>query len=194
MRRAHPAAPAHRHLLCPGREGQRAVLRPQAGRRAAVDRAAVDLRPAHQQGLHAQDRTRSTRADLDDFVACYHPANRHERTADLVGGESRGPLARVRLRRADGARQGQPGHLLAARRIAGGFGQPARPGRAGAEIVEDLRGGAGAVRGNCGGATMDSLTVIATALLAGATAALKDTAAQAVRDAYTGLKSLIARK
>ena len=24
------------------------------------------------------------RADLDEFVACYHPANRHERTADLV--------------------------------------------------------------------------------------------------------------
>jgi hypothetical protein len=41
---------------------------------------------------------------------------------------------------------------------------------------------------------MDPLTVIAAALLAGAAAALKDTAAQAVRDAYTGLKSLIARK
>jgi len=41
---------------------------------------------------------------------------------------------------------------------------------------------------------MDPLTVIATALLAGAAAALQDTAAQVVRDAYTGLKSLIARK
>ena len=38
----------NRHLLRPGRQGQRAVLRPQAGHRDAVDAGAVDLRPAHQ--------------------------------------------------------------------------------------------------------------------------------------------------
>ena len=41
------------------------------------------------------------RADLDEFVACYHPENRHERTADLVARRTRRPLARLRLRGAD---------------------------------------------------------------------------------------------
>ena len=53
-RRPYPAAPAYRDLLRAGREGERAVLRPQAGRREAVDREALDLRPAHEQALHAQ--------------------------------------------------------------------------------------------------------------------------------------------
>ena len=79
MRRAHPAAPADRHLLRPGGQGQRAVLRPQAGQRDALDEEAVDLRPAHQQELHPQDQPRSAAQDLDEFVACYNPANRHER-------------------------------------------------------------------------------------------------------------------
>ena len=54
VRRAHPAAAADRHLLRPGRQGERALLRPQAGQRKAVDREAVDLRPAHQPRLHPQ--------------------------------------------------------------------------------------------------------------------------------------------
>jgi hypothetical protein len=41
---------------------------------------------------------------------------------------------------------------------------------------------------------MDPLTMIATALVAGAAAALKDTASQAIKDAYTGIKDLIKRK
>ena len=41
---------------------------------------------------------------------------------------------------------------------------------------------------------MDPVTLIVSALAAGATAALKDTAGAAVRDAYAGLKGLLRRK
>lgn len=41
---------------------------------------------------------------------------------------------------------------------------------------------------------MDPVSVVVTALVAGATAGLKPTAEQAVKDAYTGLKALIQRK
>jgi hypothetical protein len=41
---------------------------------------------------------------------------------------------------------------------------------------------------------MDPLSLIVAALAAGAAAALKDAAAQTVKDAYAGLKSLIKRK
>ena len=41
---------------------------------------------------------------------------------------------------------------------------------------------------------MDPLTVIATALIAGAAAALNDTAGQAIKDAYNGIKELIKRR
>jgi hypothetical protein len=41
---------------------------------------------------------------------------------------------------------------------------------------------------------MEPITLILTALSAGVSAAVKDTAGQAVRDAYAGLKSLIKRK
>ena len=44
-----------------------------------MDGQAVDLRLPHQPALHAED-PRPVRADLDDFVACYNPENRHERT------------------------------------------------------------------------------------------------------------------
>jgi hypothetical protein len=39
VRRPHPAAPAHRHLLRPGREGQRAVLRQEARREGPLDQS-----------------------------------------------------------------------------------------------------------------------------------------------------------
>jgi predicted Abi (CAAX) family protease len=41
---------------------------------------------------------------------------------------------------------------------------------------------------------MEPISLILTALLAGATAAAKDTATQAVKDAYAGLKALIQKK
>jgi hypothetical protein len=41
---------------------------------------------------------------------------------------------------------------------------------------------------------MDAVTVIETALAAGAGAGMKDTATQAVKDAYAGLKALVLRR
>jgi hypothetical protein len=52
-------------------------FRPQARREGAVDEAGLVLRPADEQGLHAE-APRMTCADLDEFVACYHPANRNQ--------------------------------------------------------------------------------------------------------------------
>jgi hypothetical protein len=40
---------------------------------------------------------------------------------------------------------------------------------------------------------MDAISIIETALVAGAAASAKDTASQAVKDAYAGLKSLLSR-
>ena len=97
-----------------------------------------------------------TRADLDEFVACYNPANRHERKH--WSPSVRGSLARLHLRRADGPRQGQPGHLLAQGREPGGQRQPARPRRDRRRDRGGPAGGAGAVcshkRGTCDRLTM----------------------------------------
>ena len=41
---------------------------------------------------------------------------------------------------------------------------------------------------------MDPISLIVAALAAGASAAVKDTAGQAVKDAYSGLKALVKRK
>ena len=84
----------------------------------------------HQQALHAQDQP-AHRADLDEFVACYNPANRHERKPTWSAANPSGRWRALRLRRADGPRQGQPRHLLAARREPRRQRQPARPRRAG---------------------------------------------------------------
>ena len=54
------------------------------------------------------------RADLDDFVKCYNPKNRHERNGERA-------FQIFHLRRIDEARQGEPRHLLAERRRAGGI-------------------------------------------------------------------------
>lgn len=43
MQRPHPAAPAHRHLVCQRREGQRALLRQEGRPSRAVDRQALGL-------------------------------------------------------------------------------------------------------------------------------------------------------
>jgi type I restriction enzyme M protein len=61
----------------------------------------------------------------------YNPENRH-----AAGGVRAVPP--VHLRRADGPGQGEPRHLLAAGRVAGGHRQPAAAGVIAAEIVEDL--------------------------------------------------------
>ena len=78
VRLPHAAAPADRHLLSPGRQGECPVLRQAAGERDALDQAPLDLRLPHQPELHAEAAA-ARREDLDDFVACYRPANRHAR-------------------------------------------------------------------------------------------------------------------
>ena len=59
-RRSHVTTSANRYLLRPRRQGQRPLLRPQTRRRETLDREALDLRPAHQQTLHA--KRKSTKA------------------------------------------------------------------------------------------------------------------------------------
>ena len=90
------------------------------------------------------------REDLDEFVKCYNPENRHERKATWTEKATRRPLARLRLQGPGRPRQGQPGYLLAEGRIAVGVRQPAcaRGHRRG-----DCRGpggGVGIVQGNRG--------------------------------------------
>jgi type I site-specific restriction-modification system R (restriction) subunit len=55
MRCPHSAAAPDRHLLRSGRQGERPVLRPEAGRERALDEETLDLRLPHEQGLHAQN-------------------------------------------------------------------------------------------------------------------------------------------
>jgi hypothetical protein len=66
-------------LLRRWRKGQRALLRPQAAVGEPVDGQAVDFDFRTNQNFTLKTRA-LVRADLDDFVACYNPADRHERT------------------------------------------------------------------------------------------------------------------
>ena len=49
-------------------------------------------------------------------------------------------------------------------------------------------------KADCTGANLDPISLIIAALAAGALTGMQDTAGQAVKDAYTGLKSLIRRR
>ena len=140
VRRPHAAAAADRHLLRAGRQGERPLLRPQARREGAVDEEGLDLRPAAPTSTSRSRRSRMARADLDEFVACYHPANRHQRKATWDEKKPRGPLARVHLRRDRRPRQVQPRHLLAEGREPGGLARTC-PSRTSSpqEIADDLR-------------------------------------------------------
>jgi len=93
---------------------------------------------------------RMTRADLDEFVACYQPGDRHRRTPTWSAAEPEGPLAAVQLRGGRCTRQGQPRSLLAPRREPGGLGEPTRAPGAGAGDRGGPAGGAGADRGRSG--------------------------------------------
>ena len=57
VRGAYPTAAAHRHVLFPGRQGQRALLRPSARPRDPLDPRPLDLRPPHQSALHPQGQS-----------------------------------------------------------------------------------------------------------------------------------------
>ena len=60
VRRSYTSASPHRHILRPGGQGQRPVLRPQTGQRDTVDPRPVDLRLAHQPALHPEDQPAPT--------------------------------------------------------------------------------------------------------------------------------------
>ena len=71
------------------------------------------------------------RADLDDFVTCYRPGERHRRKPDVELGERWRPLAGVRVRRLGEARQAESGSSVAQGQRLGGRREPARTGSAG---------------------------------------------------------------
>src|SRR6266542_3365420 len=161
MRRAHAAAAADGDLLRAGREGQRAVLRPEAGERDAVDEGVVDLRPADEPALHAGDEP--AEAVRPGRVRGLLPPREPARAAgDVVGGAPGWAVAAVWVRGAAAAGQGEPGPLLGEGREPGGFGDADRSGRDCGGDRGGLTGGAGAVRGDCGrsgrGGGVDSAT------------------------------------
>ena len=114
LRGAHAATPSDRDLLRAGREGERPLLRPQARERDAVDAQALDLRPADEPALHAEDeappafRPRRVRGLLP-------PRGAGGARADLVGREPARALALLRVRGARPAGQVQPRRLLGSR-------------------------------------------------------------------------------
>jgi type I restriction enzyme M protein len=79
VRCAYTAALAHGNLLRPGREGERSFFRSQASETPWTKTLWIyDFRT----NQHFTLKTKPLkRADLDDFVACYNPENRHEREA-----------------------------------------------------------------------------------------------------------------
>ena len=81
---SHPETPAQRHLLRPRTQGERPLLRPQTRAGKAVECEPhlhtkfwiYDLRS----NLHFTLKENTLkRSDLDDFVTCYNPKNRHDR-------------------------------------------------------------------------------------------------------------------
>ena len=120
-------------LLRPGREGERAVLRPQARRRDAVDEGAVGLRPAHEHALHAEDRTRSSARTSTTSSPCYKPGRtRHERDGDASGSSGSPTTSWSRATRPASTSSG-----CATRRLEDIENLPP-PDVIAAEIVEDL--------------------------------------------------------
>jgi type I restriction enzyme M protein len=81
----------------------------------ALDDQALDLRPAHESALHAEGKHPQAQRPgrLRRLLQREEPTRSQ---ADLERQERKRPLARLRLRRADQARQDQPRHLLAKRR------------------------------------------------------------------------------
>ena len=78
MRCAYAATPPDRPLLCAGRESKCPLLRQEASERDTLDQEALDLRPRTNQHFTLKTDPLK-REDLDEFVACYNPSNRHNR-------------------------------------------------------------------------------------------------------------------
>ena len=119
------------HLLRPGREGQRAVLRPEARLGDAVDAEAVGLRLPHEHPSHLEAEPAAVRGPcgLHRRLPCRQPSRREP---------SRNVSTPFSYDELLATRQGEPRPDLAAGRVAGGLRQPAAPDVIAAEIVEDL--------------------------------------------------------
>jgi len=78
MRRSHPAAPADRDLLCPGRKANVLFFDRKAASETPWTKTLwiYDFRTNEHFTLKTNPLKRS---DLDDFVARYNPENRHAR-------------------------------------------------------------------------------------------------------------------
>ncbi len=119
IRCPHASAASDRDLLCPGSEGQRPVLRRQARAGEALDRAALGVRPAHEQALHAQDEAAPARGSRR--LRRMLPAGRTpQEEADVEPGERGWALESVRIRRIGEARQAEPGPPVAPGQCSGG--------------------------------------------------------------------------
>ena len=114
-------AAADRDLLQARREGERAVLRQEARGREPVDAEAVGLRPAHQQALHPEEEPA---APVATSTTSLTPTCR---ASLATSASSPSSLEVVHLRRTARARQGQPRHHLAPRRVSRRHRQPPSP-------------------------------------------------------------------
>ena len=92
-RPAHDPAPAHRHLLRPGREGERDLLRQPRGL-ARIRRRSEVWYYDYRTNVHHTLKKKPLRfEDLADFVALLQPGEPPRAQGDLERGEPRGPLA-----------------------------------------------------------------------------------------------------
>ena len=129
-RPAHDPSPAHRHLLCPGGEGERHLLRQPRCQPDPQTREVwyYDYRTnVH----HTLKRKPLRYEDLADFVSCYNPENRHERRPTWSEETPEGRWRALQPRGTACPRQGEPRSLLATRRVNDRSGQPAGARRAG---------------------------------------------------------------
>ena len=69
----------NRRILRPRGQGQRDFLRQPRSQSASLDEAGLVLRLPHQYPPYAQEKPLRFE-DLQDFIQCYHPQNRWERT------------------------------------------------------------------------------------------------------------------
>ena len=70
----HHPPPAHRHLLRPGREGQRPLLRQPRRRQGRRDQGSLVLRLPHQHPPHPQTQPAAASRTSREFIDCYNPA------------------------------------------------------------------------------------------------------------------------
>ena len=100
-RAAHHPAPADRHFLRPGREGERDLLRQPRGQQEPVDEGGLVLRLPHQHPPHPEKEAAALRGS-GRVHRVLQPQEPPQAQGDVgCGQEPRRPLAQVHLRRTD---------------------------------------------------------------------------------------------